>query len=374
MYTTRKLPNTRIDVADALRGIAVAGIILYHSVEHFNIFSQEPVIHALPSDQTVADILAWLLSGKMYGIFAMLFGLSFFIMNDNQQQKGKCFSGRFAWRMCLLFMFGIVNVAFYDGDILMLYACYGLLLIPVSYLPSKVVWCIIGLLAIQPVELFCLLTGFEIDHTRFYELSGIINSAHEHGTFWENTLTNLRYGFEVNLRFNVFSSRLTQLLCLFILGMQLGRQRLFYNEGRNLQIWHTILFTSVLGLLSLIFADYGELEGWLRPINNLIILLMILSAVVSAWYAFESVRRVLRHLCIFGRMSLTNYLLQSVIGCSIFCGYGLACYYKLGITYAVMVGAGMVITQYLFARFWFSSHQRGPLEGLWRKLTWIGEK
>ena len=236
MYTTRKLPNTRIDVADALRGIAVAGIILYHSVEHFNIFTQETIIHALPSDQTVADVLAWLLSGKMYGIFAMLFGLSFFIMNDNQQQKGRNFSGRFAWRMCLLFMFGIINVAFYDGDILMLYACYGLLLIPISYLPSKAVWCIIGLLAIQPVELYCLLTGFEIDHTRFYEISGIINNAHEHGTFWENALTNLRYGFEVNLRFNVFSGRLTQLLCLFILGMQLGRQRMFYNEGRNLHI------------------------------------------------------------------------------------------------------------------------------------------
>jgi len=371
MYTTRKLPNTRIDVADALRGIAVAGIILYHSVEHFNIFTQETIIHTLPSDQTVADVLAWLFSGKMYGIFAMLFGLSFFIMNDNQQQKGKCFSGRFAWRMCLLFMFGIVNLAFYDGDILMLYACYGLLLIPISYLPSKVVWCIIALLAIQPVELYCLLTGYEIDFTRFYELSAIIGNAHEHGTFWENTLTNLRYGFEVNLRFNVFSGRLTQLLCLFILGMQLGRQRLFYNEDRNLQIWHSILVTSSLGILSLIFADYGELESWLRPINNLIILLMIVSAVVSAWYAFEGVRRVLQHLCIFGRMSLTNYLLQSIIGCAIFCGYGLACYYKLGITYAVMVGAGMVIAQYCFARFWFSSHQRGPLEGLWRKLTWI---
>ena len=153
MYTTRHLPNTRIDVADALRGIAVAGIILYHSVEHFNIFTQETIIHPLPSDQTVADVLAWLLSGKMYGIFAMLFGLSFFIMNDNQQQKGRSFSGRFAWRMCLLFLFGVVNVAFYDGDILMLYACYGFLLIPISYLPSKAVWCIIALLGIQPVEL-----------------------------------------------------------------------------------------------------------------------------------------------------------------------------------------------------------------------------
>ena len=150
MYKSRKLPNTRIDVADALRGIAVAGIILYHSVEHFNIFTQEPIVHPLASDQTVADVLAWLLSGKMYGIFAMLFGLSFFIMNDNQQQKGKNFSLRFAWRMCLLFGFGIVNVAFYDGDILMLYACYGLLLIPISYLPSKWVWCIIALLATPP--------------------------------------------------------------------------------------------------------------------------------------------------------------------------------------------------------------------------------
>ena len=371
MYRTRNLPNTRIDVADALRGIAVAGIILYHSVEHFNIFTQEPIAHTLTSDQTVADVLAWLLSGKMYGIFAMLFGLSFFIMNDNQQQKGKCFSGRFAWRMCLLFLFGVVNVAFYDGDILMLYACYGLLLIPVSYLPSKWVWCIIGLLAIQPVELFCLLTGFEIDHTRFYEVSGLINAAHEHGSFWENTLTNLRYGFEVNLRFNIFSGRLTQLLCLFILGMQLGRQRLFYNEGENLKIWHRVLFISAAIVVVLSFIDLGILERWLKPIYNLIILLMIVSAVVSAWYAFDGVRRVLHHLCIFGRMSLTNYLLQSIIGCAIFCGYGLSCYNRLGITYAVMVGAAIVVVQYLFCRLWFSNHQRGPLEGLWRKLTWI---
>ena len=371
MYKTRFLPNTRIDVADALRGIAVAGIILYHSVEHFNIFTKATIIHTLPSDQTVANVLAWLLSGKMYGIFAMLFGLSFFIMNDNQQQKGKCFSGRFAWRMCLLFIFGIINVTFYDGDILMLYACYGLLLIPISYLPSKAVWCIIGLLAIQPVELFCLLTGYTIDHTRFYEVSGIINNAHEHATFWQNALTNLRYGFEVNLRFNVFSGRLTQLLCLFILGMQLGRQRLFYNEGRNLQIWHKILMISAATVAVLGFIDFGPVEMWLKPIYNLIILLMIVSAVVSAWYAFEGVRNVLRHLCIFGRMSLTNYLLQSIIGCAIFCGYGLGCYYKLGITYAVMIGVGMVVAQYLFARYWFSSHQRGPLEGIWRKLTWI---
>ena len=371
MYKTRNIPNTRIDVADALRGIAVAGIILYHSVEHFDVFTQEPIVHTLPCDKTVADVLAWLLSGKMYGVFAMLFGLSFFIMNDNQQQKGCNFSGRFAWRMCLLFGFGLINVAFYDGDILMLYACYGLLLIPISYLPSKAVWCIIALLAIQPVELFCLLASINIDHTKLWELYNQTLALHETGTFWENAVNNLQCGFELNLRYNVFSGRLTQLLCLFILGMQLGRQRLFYNEGRNLQVWHRLLLVSALVVLVLSFVDYSPIASWMTPIYNLFILLLIVSAVVSAWYAFEGVRKVLHHLCIFGRMSLTNYLLQSIVGCAIFYGYGLACYRLLGVTYAVMVGAAMVVGQYCFARFWFSTHSRGPLEGLWRKLTWI---
>ena len=370
-YHTRGLANTRIDVADALRGIAVAGIILYHSVEHFDIFTQDPIVHTLACDKTVGDVLAWLLSGKMYGIFAMLFGLSFFIMNDNQQQKGRSFSGRFAWRMCLLFVFGLINVAFYDGDILMLYAVYGLLLIPISYLPSKAVWCIIGLLAIQPVELYCLITGTTIDHSTLFEIYNKTIALHEHGTFWENAVNNLRYGFELNLRFNVFSGRLTQLLCLFILGMQLGRQRLFYNEGKNQQIWHIILCISATLVIALSFVDFGVLEMWLKPIYSLFILLMIVSGVVSAWYAFKGVRSVLHHLCIFGRMSLTNYLLQSIIGSFIFSGYGLECYRLVGITYAVLIGLGMVICQYLFCRYWFSTHPRGPLEGVWRKLTWL---
>ncbi|MCR4920513.1 MAG: DUF418 domain-containing protein [Bacteroidaceae bacterium] len=382
-YHTRRLPNTRIEVADALRGIAVAGIILFHSVDHFDVFTQEPIAFTLPCDQVVGKVLAWLFSGKMYGIFAMLFGLSFFIMNDNQQQKGRSFSGRFAWRMCLLFMFGLVDVAFYDGDILMLYALYGLLLIPVSYLPSSVVWCIIGLLAIQPLELFCLLTNTTIDHTRLFDIYNQTVALHAHGTFWENVVNNLRYGFELNFRYNVYSGRLTQLFCLLVLGMQLGRQRLFYAEGRNLRIWHRALALSAVAVIALSFVEFRQLTLWLTPIYNLCILLMTVAAVVSAWYAFGGVRRAMFGLCLFGRMSLTNYLLQSVIGCLIFYGYGLACYRLLGTTFSVLVGLGMVIGQYIFCRYWSfgglktsssdktGGHQRGPLEELWRKLTWI---
>ena len=96
MYQTRYLPNTRIDVADALRGIAVAGIILYHSVEHFDIFTKEPIVYTLPCDDLVGKVLAWLLSGKMYGIFAMLW--SFCLAYVFVVRVWSCQRGILRWR------------------------------------------------------------------------------------------------------------------------------------------------------------------------------------------------------------------------------------------------------------------------------------
>ena len=100
MYRTTNRPNTRIEVADALRGIAVAGIILFHAREHFNLYWSAldlPRAGFGSWEQPVADALGFLLSGKMYAIFALLFGLSFFIQSDNQAQRGNDFSRRFAW-------------------------------------------------------------------------------------------------------------------------------------------------------------------------------------------------------------------------------------------------------------------------------------
>ncbi len=371
MYKTRNLPNTRVEVADALRGIAVIGIILFHSVEHFNIFPTEPAVHTLACDKLVSDVLAWLLSGKMYGIFAMLFGLSFFIMNDNQQQMGRSFSGRFAWRMFLLLCFGMVNMALYDGDILMVYAFVGLILIPISYLPSKAVWVIIALLAVQPVEIYRLLSGWDMDTDKLWGLADYMGDVHMKGSFWENTWCNIRWGFIFVVKYYIYSGRLTQILCLFILGMQLGRQRFFYNEGRNLHYWHIILCVSAVMAAVLTIVDLGKLAVWLTPIRNFFILFLIVSLVVSCWYAFTGFRKTLHHLCIFGRMSLTNYFLQSILGSFIFCGFGLSCYHWVGTTYAVLIGVGMIAVMYTFCWFWFRNHTRGPLEGLWRKLTWI---
>lgn len=370
MYQTRNIPNTRIDVADALRGIAVAGIIIYHAVEHFNIFTEEPILHTLSCDAQVGNILAWLLSGKMYGIFALLFGLSFFIMNDNQQQRGRSFDWRFSWRMSLLLCFGIVNVAIYDGDILIIYALLGLLLIPISHLSSRWVWTIIIVLALQPIELFRVVSGIDINPDQLWQMFGQMGEVHQHGSLIDSMLINLRLGFRCDVYFFLYNGRFTQILCLFILGMQLGRQRLLYDEGQNIYHWYQVMVVSIGLTIILSITPFDDWQLWLSPIYNLAILLSIVSVFVTLWYAFPMVRRLFHPLCQFGRMSLTNYLLQSFLGTLLFCGYGFGLYNKVGITYAALIGVGIVLVQYAFCILWSRYHARGPLESLWRRLTW----
>ena len=103
------------------------------------------------------------------------------------------FSGRFAWRMFLLAMLGIVNTAFFDGDILFSYAIYGLVLIPLSYLPTKWLWWVVAFLFIQPVEIYSLISGWQVDASALREVYGNMYNGHQHGSFLENAYGNLQF-------------------------------------------------------------------------------------------------------------------------------------------------------------------------------------
>ena len=380
MYKTQGLKNSRIEVADALRGLAVIGIVLYHSVEHFNLGTAGSASLSFPFDGTVFNVLTVLLSGKMYGIFALLFGLSFFIQRDNQAQKGKDFSLRFAWRMVLLFGFGILNMVFYNGDILTFYALLGLLMIPAGYLSTPVLWALTIFLLIQPVEIYSLITGWKPDISPMMKYYSALGPANSEGTFFESAAASLRNGFLASWYWFIWKGRVTQTLGLFFLGILFGRHRLFYNEGNHLKIWRVIFFTTVaLILAGVVFChwrngdvSFGKINSLLRPLFNLTILLFIVSGVTLLWYRFAGFRKSFSHICFFGRMSLTNYLMSSVLGCTIFYGWGLGMYKYLGTTLSLLTGIAIVVLQIVILYQWSKKHQRGPLETIWRKLTWIG--
>ena len=369
-YKTRGIKNTRIDVADVLRAIAVIGIILYHSVEHFNTINFN-VSHGFSFDPRLFEIAGIVLSGKMYSIFALLFGLSFFIQRDNQEQKGKDFSLRFLWRMILLMGFGMVNMGFYDGDILTSYAIFGLLLIPAGYLCTPVLAAITAVLLAQPFELYHLLAGTERDFSNLWAAYGQIEAAHQNASFFQNFLTDLKYGLYVNLGYDVYVGRVTQIPGLFFLGLLMGRIRLFYNEGNHLRTWRWILGISAAATIAGLVFPFGNLQSWLKPIHNLAMTMTYVSGFVLLWYRFDGFARSMFRIGFFGRMSLSNYFLQSLFGSLIFYGFGLGFWAVTGTLYSLLCGAVMILAQFYILKLWSVKHQRGPLESLWRRLTYL---
>ena len=391
-YTPSDKPNTRIDVADILRGIAIAGIILIHFLEHLNFFLfPEPKNEFWATiNSAVWDSTFFLLAGKMYAIFAMLFGLSFFIQHDNQAQKGIDFRPRFAWRMVLLMLFGLFDLLFYNGDILFIYAVCGILIIPLIRASNKVIWIFIALMLIQPVELVYLIKGLvnpeamplNLGSGRFF---GALMMSQSTGTILDVARDGIRYGLPVNFFWAIENGRMTQNVLFFLIGIMIGRKRLFYNEGNNLQIWKKILFGSVIAFAVLLpLYKYvpglcesrcvsNSLNVALNMWKNLAMMFFIVAGVTLLYYN-TSAKGWLMKIAPYGKMSLTNYLTQSIFGAMLYYNWGFGLFRHCGHTASFFMGIGFIILQFMFCTWWMKHHKRGPFEQLWCTATWFGKK
>ena len=390
MYKTTYLPNTRLHVADALRGIAIIGIILLHNIEHMNFFRFPEETNALIIwfNKITWDGLFFTFGGKMYSIFALMFGLSFFIQNDNQAQKGKDFTLRFIWRMVLLLIFGLINTFFFNGDILFSYAMFGLLLPIFAKLNTKTATVLCCFLLLQPIELYqtiaaLLNPNYELIDANSGKYFRLMLISQENGNIWQCGWDSLKYGQLGSLTWNIENGRTTQLPGLFLLGMILGRLRLFYNEKNNLKLWLGVLAVSILvffptiGLYNILPEDI-ERKELLVPLrllfkswSGLAQTFIYVSIFVLFFYSSKNINKLLLKLTTFGRASMTNYFLQSALGAMLYYGWGFALHRYCGPAFSFLIGIGMVILQYYFCKWLFKTHSHGPFEGLWKKLTWI---
>ena len=389
VYTPSTRPNTRIDVADILRGIAIAGIILIHFLEHMNFWLfPEPKNEFWATLNTAFwDSTFFLLAGKMYAIFAMLFGLSFYIQHDNQAQKGVDFRPRFAWRMILLMLFGLFDLLFYNGDILFLYAVCGLVILPLIRAKDRLIYIFIALMLLQPVELVYLVLGLIDPATPLLDLGSAgcyaaITAAQAEGSILDVAVAGIRYGLPANFLWAIENGRMTQTILFFPLGIMLGRKRLFYDEGNNIEIWKKILVGSIcaFAVLTPIFFTLPELTDVkcisnclyvaLNMWKNLSMMLFIVAGITLLYYR-TSAQNLLIRIAPYGKMSLTNYLGQSIIGAALFYHWGFGLFRFCGHTASFFMGVACVILQFLFCTWWMKHHKRGPFEQLWYNATWI---
>lgn len=388
--STTLISNNRIEIADVLRGFAVMGITLIHFIERFSLYSfpEETSNFMMFTDRIIWDSIFFTFSGKAYCIFALLFGFSFFIQDNSQKEKGKDFRGRFAWRLVLLFFIACINSTLFPGEILVLYALLGYVLIAVCRFSTRTVMAIAIILLLQPFEwgqiIYALFnpeyTGINAQlDAPYWE---IVNVAQKEGSFFEMCKTAIWTGNIANMGWMLLHGRVTQTAGLFMIGMLIGRGRIFPYSEKNIKLWikvfiiAVIAFFPIYGLIATL-PEFVSRDALLVPsililksLSNLAFTGILFAGVILVYY-LTKFKNVLHLLAPYGRMSLTNYLSQSLIGSFLFYNWGLGLYKYTGITVCFLMGIGIFLIQFFFCHWWLRSHRHGPLEWLWKKATWI---
>lgn len=390
--------SERLAVVDVLRAFSLLGIILTHAAgsylagpppaPDYNIFTG--------ADRLVVTATQLLLVGKFFSIFAFLFGLSFAIQLDSAARNGRSFGGRFAWRLTLLLAIGFVHGLFYGGDILIIYAVLGFLLIPLHRVKS-------GALLVVALLLVTNLPGLVINvakvsapppapeqraaaaqagaaaRERFLRAYEIKRS----GGVAELVRMNAAEGLSTKLGFQVRSGRLWMTFGLFLLGVCAGRLNLFRDTAGNRAFFRRLgTWTGAVALVTTALAiAFPRAPMAMNSYRDVLVnfsfnlqqmsLAAFYTSMVALLFWWRPDRGVLPALAPMGKMGLTTYLTQSVFGLCLFYGVGLGLMGKLGVAPAVLLGAAFFVVQVLLAQWWLRRFSMGPVEWLWRTLTWF---
>ena len=130
-----------------------------------------------------------------------------------------------------------------------------------------------------------------------------------------------------------------------------------------------------LYLLKSYSESWGIGEALRRPLlviitswSNIAFMAVLVSGFALLFYSW----RWLEVFSPLGRMSLTSYMVQSIIGTTIYYGFGLGMYRYTGAGFALLIGITLALLQRWFCVWWLRRHKQGPLETLWHKATWLG--
>ncbi|MEH7490618.1 DUF418 domain-containing protein [Neobacillus niacini] len=320
----------RIEVLDYLRGFALLGIILVNIL---------PLLAVKVPEQGTADayyqrFLYLFVEGRFYTLFSFLFGVGFFLFISRANAKGKKGYVLFLRRVAALFILGWFHVKFHPGEALTVYSITGLLLLP------------------------------------FYKVKK------------EN---NLAIGLILLIVLSIMASKLFMVVPLMLLGISAGQYRLFEGVAGNVK--KVLICTALLLIVSITGLVYqyqhapsypfGIYNGVDETTYQFLSIGIMIGPIVSALYVgvlilllqIQTVQKLLSPLKSYGRMALTNYIFQTVF--IYLAGYLFNMFDTLTYLQSLIVCLTTYIIQLIFSVVWLRFFQFGPLEWLWRVVTYL---
>lgn len=404
-------PAERVAFLDVLRGFALAGIALVN-VEFFSRPLQdlgEPGVD--PSSRGADRLIEWLtalfLQGKFWTLFALLFGIGFALAIERARWAGRPFAPAYLRRVLALAGIGLVHaVLIWSGDILLSYAAGALLLLVAHQVrgagagrPPMTTDRLAGwgaALYSLPIMLFLLAGlaaslagGMGIESPEPTEppaysatqarLRTQALAAYGHGSFAQATAQRID---DTIWQLWMWPTLMFLILGLFLLGMALVRSGLLHEplaHSRLLRRTRDVgLPLGLMGGVIALWLDAGAnapvtfasaVQVALFLASSLLLALAYAAAVLLALQG-TSGEWLRRWLAPMGRMALTHYLLQSLVGTLLFYGYGLGLWGTVGRAWQAVGVLGLLVLQALASRWWLARYRFGPVEWAWRCITY----
>ncbi|MEK5367223.1 DUF418 domain-containing protein [Bacillus sp. FSL R5-0654] len=369
----------RVHFLDIVRGFALMGIIL---VNYFLIVDSAKGFDMLSND-VFHNVVNWFASGKFITLFSFLFGVGFMIFMDRAAQKVDSPNKLFARRLTILLGFGLLHLTFvWIGDILAYYAVAGFLLLFFYKRTAKTIgYWLITLFVIQLLTPFftMLLSTISTGSSGKPDFADFDLTSH-------NSLTYLasisdRWTDMVTMASGSFST-VYSMFFMFLLGVYFVKMEFFKNMEAKKAIWNRIWVIFAIAFLitqgSTIITAVNPFENtlWmniasaLEQNGGLTGSMFYMSTLAMLFLHVPQLRGALMVFTKVGRMSLTCYLLHSIIGTMLFLKYGagLADYLQPAGTF--MIGLGVYVFLVLFSTLWLKRFKYGPMEFIWRQLTY----
>ncbi len=372
-------PCDRVEAMDVMRGAALFGVLMVNLICSFRVWQYTYVL-GLHTDSGFANhavdyLRDFFLSGKAMSLFSLLFGAGMAMQMDRMKGLGNAGVPVLVRRMAVLLVFGALHlILLWDGDILSLYAVCGLVLLAFRNASTGVLLRV-GLLLMM-VNLFFVAESAPPDMVAWREAIGAMSAWYEQGTYTD--LVKLRLDMLPHYTWPEAKWSFCPTLGTMLLGMAAWRSGVLQQprQWRPLLVKVVVAGGSLGGLVTLGVICFREssdaLPGWLT-VPTLIGTLMMAMAYGAGLLLYLDGNRnlpLVRHLAAAGRMSLTNYLVQSLLFTTLFYGYGFGLFGRRSTSQAALLGILVYFIQIQVSVWWLGPHRFGPMEWLWRRLSY----
>jgi uncharacterized protein len=372
-------PQERIEALDILRGFALFGILLVNITQYLD--SLAP--YASRADEAAEWLVDVFASWKFFPLFSFLFGVGFAIQLTRAQARQVPFLRVYLRRLAVLLLIGAAFYVFVEReDILLLYAVLGapLLLFRNRSPRALLLWAMVFLapVSVGPVQT-AVRQAFQVgaqehplaatERAARYEANEVLlEEAMITGDYRALVAGRARRLFLQPPTF-LFRPAAANIFSMFLFGFYAHRRGVFKDLDANRRFVRQTLYWSVGVWVALTFAVQPLLGETIHAVGRTALTISYMATVVLL-LGWGVARRLLTLLGWTGRMGLTNYVLHFVIMTTIFYGYGLGLYHGPGQAMGPVFAVLVTLVPIPLSVWWLRRFRFGPLEWLWRSLTY----